>query len=110
MSGEQLAMATGTRLGLDDEVRKAIAAAVKGHIYWLVVIAVLMSVVSLFFYMNVVRKMFFQRHEDESRILFGPTLGLGIVISGAMVILICVLPSTFYEWAYQAARVFFPQI
>jgi len=30
MSGEQLAMATGTRLGLDDEVRKAIAAAVKG--------------------------------------------------------------------------------
>jgi pSer/pThr/pTyr-binding forkhead associated (FHA) protein len=30
MSGEQLAMATGTRLGLDDEVRKAIAAAIKG--------------------------------------------------------------------------------
>ncbi len=86
------------------------AAAIKEHIYWLVVIAVLMSVVSLFFYMNVVRKMFFQRHEDESRILFGPTLGLGIAISGAMVILICVLPSTFYEWAYQAARVFFPQI
>ncbi len=86
------------------------AAAVKEHIYWLVVIAVLMSVVSLFYYMNVVRKMFFRRGDDESRILFGPTLGLGIAISGAMVILICVLPSTFYEWARQAARVFFPQL
>ena len=30
MSGAQLAMATGTRLGLDEDVRKAIAAAVKG--------------------------------------------------------------------------------
>ena len=86
------------------------AAAIKEHIYWLVVIAVLMSVVSLFYYMNVVRKMFFRRGDDESRILFGPTLGLGIAISGAMVILICVLPSTFYEWARQAARVFFPQL
>ncbi len=86
------------------------AAAIKGHIYWLVVVAVLMSVVSLFYYMNVVRMMFFRRGEDESRILFGPTLGLGIAVSGAMVILICVLPSTFYEWAIQAARVFFPQL
>ncbi len=30
LSGEQIALATGTRLGLDDEVRRAIAAAVKG--------------------------------------------------------------------------------
>jgi len=30
LSGEQIALATGTRLGLDEDVRKAIAAAVKG--------------------------------------------------------------------------------
>jgi len=30
LSGEQIALATGTRLGLDDEVRRAIAAAVRG--------------------------------------------------------------------------------
>ena len=30
LTGEQLALATGTRLGLDEDVRKAIAAAVKG--------------------------------------------------------------------------------
>ena len=84
------------------------AAAVKENIYWLVIIAVLMSVVSLFYYMNVVRKIFFHRGEDESRIYFGPNLGLGIVISGIMVIVICVLPATFYQWASQAARVFFP--
>jgi NADH-quinone oxidoreductase subunit N len=84
------------------------AAAVKENIYWLVVVAVLMSVVSLFYYMNVVRKMFFHRGEDESRVYFGPNLGLGIVVSGIMVIVICVLPATFYQWASQAARVFFP--
>jgi NADH-quinone oxidoreductase subunit N len=84
------------------------AAAVKENIYWLVVVAVLMSVVSLFYYMNVVRKIFFHRREDESRIYFGPNLGLGITISGVMVIVICILPATFYQWASQAASVFFP--
>ena len=83
-------------------------AAIKEHIYWLVVVAVLMSVVSLFYYMNVVRKMMFHRSEDESRIFYGPLLATGIAISGIMVILICIMPATFYELARQAARSFFP--
>jgi len=85
------------------------AAAVKEHIYWLVVVAVLMSVVSLFYYANVVRKMFFHRQEDESRIYYGPALGIGIAVSGILVILICLSPAIFFEWASQAAKVFFPQ-
>jgi len=86
------------------------AAAIKGHLYWLVVIAVLMSVVSLFYYMNVVRIMIFHKREDESRIYYGPTLGLGIVISGIMVILICVLPASFYDMASRAVKAFFPEL
>ncbi len=82
------------------------AAAVKGHLYWLVLVAVLMSVVSLFYYMNVVRKMMFHRADDESKIYYGPALGIGITISGIMVILICVLPATFYEWASLAVKAF----
>jgi len=85
------------------------AAAVKGHIYWLVVVAVLMSVVSLFYYANIIRKMFFHRQEDESKIYFGPALGIGIVVSGIAIILICLTPSIFFDWASQAAKVFFPQ-
>jgi proton-translocating NADH-quinone oxidoreductase chain N len=85
------------------------AAAVKEHIYWLVVVAVLMSVVSLFYYANVIRKMFFHRQEDESKIYYGPALGIGIAVSGILVILICLSPAIFFEWASQAARVFFPQ-
>ncbi len=84
------------------------AAAVKAEIYWLVVVAVLTSVVSLFYYLNVVRKMFFHRSDDESVIRFGPTLGIGITLSGIAVILICVMPSIFYQWASEAAKVFFP--
>jgi len=85
------------------------AAAVKEQLYWLVIIAVLMSVVSLFYYANIVRKMFFHRQDDESKIYYGPALGLGIFISGIAVILICLAPSIFYDWASKAARVFFPQ-
>jgi NADH-quinone oxidoreductase subunit N len=85
------------------------AAAVKEQLYWLVILAVLMSVVSLFYYANIVRKMFFHRQDDESKIYYGPALGLGIFISGIAVILICLAPSIFYDWASKAARVFFPQ-
>ena len=85
------------------------AAAVKEHIYWLVVVAVLMSVVSLFYYANIVRKMFFHKNPDESKIYYGPALGIGILVSGIAVILICLAPSIFFDWASQAARVFFPQ-
>lgn len=83
------------------------AAAVEARIYWLVVIAILASVVSLFYYVNVVRKMFFHEPKNESKIRFGPTLGVGIFISGILVILICVMPATAYQWASQAAKVFF---
>ena len=84
------------------------AAAIKGEFYWIVVVAVLMSVVSLFYYVNVVRKMWFHKADDESVIRFGPSLGIGITLSGIMVIVICVMPNTFYKWAAEAARVFFP--
>jgi len=86
------------------------AAAVKGHLYWLVVVAVLTSVVSLFYYINVVRIMIFRKRDDESRIYYGPALGLGIFISGIMVIVICVLPATFFEMASKAVKAFFPEL
>jgi NADH:ubiquinone oxidoreductase subunit 2 (subunit N) len=53
--------------------------------------------------------MFFHQAADESKLHFGPALGIGIVISGIAVLVICLVPSTFYEMASQAARVFFPQ-
>ena len=85
------------------------AAAIKGEFYWLVTVAVLTSVVSLFYYINVVRVMWFHKSDDESVIRFGPSLGMGITLSGIMVIVICILPNSFYKWAAEAARVFFPQ-
>ena len=85
------------------------AAAVKEQIYWLVVVAILMSVVSLFYYANIIRQMFFHTRDDESKIYFGPALGIGITVSAIAVIVICLAPSTFFEWASQAAKVFFPQ-
>ena len=85
------------------------AAAVKGHIYWLVIVAIMMSVVSVFYYANIIRKMFFHSAADESKLYFGPALGIGIAVSGIAVLVICLAPSVFYELASQAAKVFFPQ-
>jgi NADH-quinone oxidoreductase subunit N len=85
------------------------AAAVKGHIYWLVIVAIMMSVVSVFYYANIIRKMFFHSAPDESKLHFGPALGIGIAVSGIAVLVICLAPSVFYELASQAAKVFFPQ-
>jgi NADH-quinone oxidoreductase subunit N len=84
------------------------AAAVKSHIYWLVIVAILMSVVSVFYYANIIRKMFFHNAENESKLYFGPALGIGIFVSGIAVLVICLAPSSFYNLASQAARVFFP--
>jgi NADH:ubiquinone oxidoreductase subunit 2 (subunit N) len=53
--------------------------------------------------------MFFHKSPDESKIYYGPALGIGIIISGIAVIVICLAPSIFFDWASQAARVFFPQ-
>ena len=73
-------------------------------------VAVLTSVVSLFYYINVVRIMMFNKRDDESRIYYGPALGFGIFISGIMVIVICVLPATFFEMASKAVKAFFPEL
>jgi len=82
------------------------AAAVKEGLYGLVVVAVLTSVISLFYYMNVVRVMFFHSAKDESTISLTGMVKTSLAISVIMVLIICIFPSAFYSWAKTASEVF----
>jgi NADH-quinone oxidoreductase subunit N len=81
-------------------------AAVKEGLYTLVVIAILTSVISLFYYMNVVRVMMFRPATSTDKIALPWMIKLGLAISVIMVLLIGIWPGPFYAWGQLAASVF----
>lgn len=82
------------------------AAAMEKRLIWLVVIAVLTSVISLYYYVGVIREMYFNKKEGGEKIAlpFGIKLALLICIIG--VILVGLFPNPFLNLALQAAMVF----
>jgi len=82
------------------------AAAIKEGLYGIVIVAILTSVISLFYYMNVVRVMMFRAPKDETPISISALVGTSLIISAVMVLLICIIPGTFYSWAMAASKVF----
>jgi NADH-quinone oxidoreductase subunit N len=82
------------------------ASAIEKNLIWLVVIAVLTSVISLYYYVGVLREMYFRKNENAEKIFlpFGIKLALLICIIG--VILIGLFPNPFLNFASQAALVF----
>jgi len=82
------------------------AAAVKEGLYGVVIVAVLTSVISLFYYMNIVRVMVFHKPKDDTPIELPGLTRFGLVLSTAMVFAICLLPNTFYKWGMAASTIF----
>lgn len=82
------------------------ASAIEKNLIWLVVIAVLTSVISLYYYVGVIREMYFNKKEGGEKIFlpFGIKLALLICIIG--VILVGLFPNPFLNLASQAALVF----
>jgi NADH-quinone oxidoreductase subunit N len=82
------------------------ASAIEKNLIWLVVVAVLTSVISLYYYVGVLREMYFRKKENVEKIVlpFGIKLALLICIIG--VILVGLFPNPFLNLASQAALVF----
>lgn len=82
------------------------ASAIEKNLIWLVVIAVLTSVISLYYYVGVLREMYFRKKEGSEKIVlpFGIKLALLICIIG--VLLVGIFPNPFLDLASQAALVF----
>ncbi len=69
-------------------------AAVDAGYTWLVVIAVIFSAISAYYYLRVVMNMYMKELKEEAPIYLTPSLGLAILITVLMVIIIGVMPST----------------
>ncbi|NIM96966.1 MAG: NADH-quinone oxidoreductase subunit NuoN [candidate division Zixibacteria bacterium] len=82
------------------------SAAIQQGYIWLVIVAVLTSVVSLYYYLGVVRQMYFQATTQESSVSTGAMLKIALIICVVGVLLFGVYPNIFLDLANQAAMVF----
>ncbi|MGB2990123.1 MAG: NADH-quinone oxidoreductase subunit N, partial [Candidatus Zixiibacteriota bacterium] len=63
-------------------------------------------VVSLYYYLGVVRQMYFRAPTDESLVTSGGMLKIALIISVIGVLLLGIYPNIVLDLANQAARVF----
>lgn len=82
------------------------AAAIEKNLVWLVVIAVLTSVISLYYYVGVLREMYFRKKEDAIAVALPRGIKLALLICIIGVILVGLFPNPFLDFASQAALVF----
>jgi NADH:ubiquinone oxidoreductase subunit 2 (subunit N) len=76
------------------------AAAVNAGLVWLVIVAVLNSLISVFYYLRPVKAAFFDRIDSEDREpVVGYTLGVAIVITVAGTIILGLFPGYFLDLA-----------
>lgn len=68
-------------------------AAIKAGYTWLVVIAVMFSAMSAYYYLRVVMNMYMKEMKEEAAIAPSPSLGLAILIAVIMVFVIGIMPS-----------------
>ncbi|MCL4491521.1 MAG: NADH-quinone oxidoreductase subunit N [Nitrospirae bacterium] len=68
-------------------------AAIKAGYTWLVVIAVIFSAISAYYYLRVVMNMYMKEMKQEAAIAPSPSLGLAILITVLMVFIIGIMPS-----------------
>ncbi len=83
------------------------SAAIEQGYIWLVIVAILTSVVSLYYYAGVVRQMYFRPATDDSPVTAGGMLKIALIISVIGALLFGVYPNVFLEFANRAAAVFF---
>jgi NADH-quinone oxidoreductase subunit N len=72
-------------------------AAVQAGYLWLVVFAVLMAVVGAFYYLRVVKMMYFDEPLDHSPILSNPEMKLVLSVNGLALLVLGLMPQRFME-------------
>jgi len=83
-------------------------AAIQAGYLWLVIVGLLTSVIALYYYATVIRKMFFPLDQQEGGLTVSPTLTIALSISALGVLLLGVYPGPFVDLAKTAAALFLP--
>tara|TARA_B100001123_G_scaffold430326_1_gene550094 strand:- start:2433 stop:3893 length:1461 start_codon:yes stop_codon:yes gene_type:complete len=81
-------------------------AGIRADLAWLVIIGVLNSVVSAYYYLAVVRQMFLGEAEEEERLAISPTIAVALGISTVGVIVFGIFPTPLVDAAREAAAIF----
>ena len=82
--------------------------AVQNGLLWLVVIAVLNSVISAFYYLRVVKVMWFGEPASDEKVPTSGAMKLSLVISSLGVLVLGIIPGYIMGLAESAARIFTP--
>ncbi len=84
-------------------------AGIRADLTWLVVIGVLNSVISAYYYLAVARIVFLGQSEDSTSIRTSPSIGLSMSVAAAGVFVFGILPAPLLDAATHAANVFSPR-
>jgi NADH:ubiquinone oxidoreductase subunit 2 (subunit N) len=74
-------------------------AAVQMHLLALAAVGAINSVISAWYYLNVVRTMFAKESPDESPIVLSPAVRFGLIATLVMTLLVGFYPQPFIDWA-----------
>jgi len=80
--------------------------AIEAGYTWLVIIAVIFSAISAYFYLRIVMLMYMKEPKESVQLTTSPAIGLALAITVAAVLFIGVLPSVFINFARLAVAAF----
>ncbi len=84
------------------------SAAIKSGYIWLVIIGVLTSAASVFYYFRVVMKMYMESPDAEpEKLQFSPSMNLALAISVVIVLYIGLFPTTYLNLASESVKTLF---
>ncbi len=72
-------------------------------LFWLAVVAIVNTVVSVYYYFNVVRTMFFTQAEDTSPIVGSRPVNFAVGLSTAITLVVLLYPQPFIDLAHRSA-------
>ncbi len=81
-------------------------AAIQGSFYWLAVIGILNSTVSLYYYFKVVMVMYMQEPQDVAPLSFSPALTVALFVMAFMTLFLGLYPEPLIRAAIQSVQVF----
>jgi NADH-quinone oxidoreductase subunit N len=79
-------------------------AAVRAELYWLAAVGVVNSVISLAYYFNVVRLMFFERAEGEAELPVAPNVAVTLALTWAGTLGMVVLATPVIAWVSRSVQ------
>ncbi|MEM7031261.1 MAG: NADH-quinone oxidoreductase subunit N [Chloroflexota bacterium] len=82
-----------------------LGATLKQGMYFLATVAIINSVISLWYYFAIVRQMFFAEPETEEPVKISPPVNFSVAISVAAVLLIAIVAQPFVNWTTSSAQI-----